>query len=530
MSQVGLKDRRYAVMCEMARDPFFMARTFFPGMMEWRTPDFHREIMGDYINPDLRKVVVEAPRGYAKSSLTCGVFAVHHAFFSDLYEYLHGYTREWKVTNKVIVISSETQKLAKRHLAGIKNCIEYNEYFRMLFGYLGEQVALRWTQDEIQLSWQGATITIIAMGMRQPIRGMKEAHTRITCFIGDDIESEENTKTSERMEANFEWFNNAVNHALAPGGKVIIIGTPIHQNCLLRRVRKSEAWTHLHYSAIINYGDPENERPLWPEKESLEELRAQLREAEEFGKASGFFQEKLCIIKGDASSPFHQQDARYWKGEYVEQGGAAFIKITHKSLLDEDLVELATPKYVPVVVFMGVDLAASVQKYADRTVILAVAVTEDDDWYVLPYYAGRLKPLAVADQVVHEYKKYKPQKVRVETVAYQEMMKDYLSEHAEVWMPIVGEKPRNQRSARLERMQPWWAGGKVYLPWDQRDLILQEAIMYPRGEHDDTLDALDLATKTRWQPTHTVPPGLGGREPRRVVEQEEQYYEDWMIA
>ena len=95
----------------------------------------------------------------------------------------------------------------------------------------------------------------------------------------------------------------------------------------------------------------------------------------------------------------------------------------------------------------------------------------------------------------------------MESVGYQEMLRDYLRRRAdEEKIFIAGleikESPRNSKSSRLETMEPYFAQNKVFIREDQIELK-DELLLYPRGKHDDLLDGLYYATKKTYAPLHT---------------------------
>ena len=138
------------------------------------------------------------------------------------------------------------------------------------------------------------------------------------------------------------------------------------------------------------------------------------------------------------------------------EGGKHYLHLTHRSPSTEDgrarrasLKRLPEERVVPVTVFMGIDPASSIRPTADRTAIVCVAVDEDDNRYVLPYFADRVPPSVVAVRAEQNHERYRPLKTRVETTAYQEMLAGALRGK----IPgLVGEKPRASKSEPVRRM------------------------------------------------------------------------------
>jgi hypothetical protein len=114
--------------------------------------------------------------------------------------------------------------------------------------------------------------------------------------------------------------------------------------------------------------------------------------------------------------------------------------------------------------------------------------------------------MALAESIIERFKVYKPEKVRIESVGYQEMLREYVKVRCEeqgIFIPglEIKEIPRNSKSMRLETMEPYFAQGKFYMKKDMQELK-DELLLYPRGKHDDLLDGLYYATKKIWNAHH----------------------------
>ena len=114
--------------------------------------------------------------------------------------------------------------------------------------------------------------------------------------------------------------------------------------------------------------------------------------------------------------------------------------------------------------------------------------------------------MALAESIIDHFKIYKPEKVRIESVGYQEMLREYVKvrcEEKNIFIPglEIKEIPRNSKSVRLETMEPYFAQDKFYMQRNMQELK-DELLLYPRGKHDDLLDGLYYATKKIYKPFH----------------------------
>jgi len=441
------------------------------------SPVFHYELSELLLSP-IEQLLIKAPRGFGKSTMI--IFKIlHHIVFDE--------------GDKLVIIQSKTRPEAINRLTKIKNIMEYSAVFRGLFGYMGEEVAQMWREDKIKTRYNNNWITIRAIGTGQPARGSLEDDTRITLFILDDPEDEDNTKTKEAMMANFDKFLGVLPGLDRRNGRVIIIGTPIRGGCIVDRLDNATGWETRSYKAM------EGDKLLWPEYRNKEWLDSKKKELEEQGRISKYFSEYQCEIVGDEDQLFKEEYLRYWDGYLSVKGGDTYLHISslHKVELAEEIVK-------PVNVFMGIDPASSTKQTADFSVTMSVAYDSEKNIYVLPYYRRRVKPTEHAEQIIEKIKSIRPKRGHVETVGYQEMLRQYLRERLEdedIFLPGLETKfnPRTEKSARLEGLHAHFYNHKVYIQPNMTELI-EEVLMYPRSKNDDLLDGLYYATIKMFPP------------------------------
>lgn len=457
----------------------------------------HYEIEESLRDIDQKFLNIIAPRGFAKTSIVGIFFTLWHIFVEHV-------VRKQERKPKVVLLVSKNRLHAKSILRTIKRILDHNHTFRFIFGEWGEATSQQWTQSQIIL--KDGTV-IACRGTGQAIRGLQEDFKRPTLIILDDPEDEENTKTAERMEFNLKWCLQTLRPALdKKTGRLIVIGTPQHQRSMVMELKDDSRFRTLHFSA----GEVEGSEVIeshWPEWWPVEELQEERDALSRMNRVSVFNREYMCVISSDDARTFDSW--KQWEGELQwDKLGNPYLQITHKSAGREfELEELESAEERPVNLFMGVDPASSTSETADYSVILLLAVDEDGNRYVVDYWRKRRRPIEVGKQVVSMYKQYEPVRTKCETVAYQEMLSDFLqSEFVDVTIPGIGsedEKPKSKKSKRLEGMQPYFAEGAVFLRKGMRELE-DELLMYPDGKHDDCLDALYYAMKHVWPPTHGI--------------------------
>lgn len=455
----------------------------------WAPPaSIHFEVEKLLLDPNEKRLNIVIPRGVGKSVLVGEEFPLYHIFMEDIGQ------------PKLVLLVSKTQRHSINRLQSIKDTISYSPDFRLLFGNWGEHTARSWRNDEIHLKDGSAIVT---RGMGQPIRGINyPGGIRPTLIILDDPEDENNTKTAEAMENNLRWLLKGAIPALdTRHGKLVIIGTPLHQRCMVMTLADSEVWTTL-TASYLNVDEKGIKSSLWPEMMSVKTLEEERDGLDAIGRVSIWYMERQCIVTGDEDQLFKSEYIHYYDGEIeFDSDKECFLTLSSKDGVVQDKEEK-----IPINVFIGVDPASSTKQTADYSVIMAIGVDKDKNVYVLEYFRKRVSPLVLADKIFSFFKKYNPKKVRIESTGYQEMLREYVRELTEVeGMFIPGleikEMPRTSKSARLESLEPDFARGRVFIKVNHMAL-LDELLLYPRGKHEDCLDALYLAMKKKYGAIH----------------------------
>ena len=437
----------------------------FPTALNKDIPPFHNELYQHLRNEDKRRLLIAAPRGTAKSTTVSLIYPL------------------WKVAFKAdtedlfIVIISESQSQSVNFLSRIKYHLTYSKTFKENFGDMGPGTAKRWTNNDIVLA-NGARI--IAVGTGQRVRGFIEGDTRPNLIIIDDFESELNAYTPEARAKNRKWITEAVIPSLSDDGRIAMIGTVISEDCFLCWAKESPAWDVLWYS-IWN----DDEVSIWPERFPKERILQIKDEFASVGNLNGFYQEYMNIAQSPEDSPFKPEYIKIHHYDYeIREGQNILVK-----KLPDDKEEI-----IPVAVYSGVDPASSLSARADYFVIATLGLDSDGNIYIINIVRTKLDPAEQPDAIIKQYKKYKPKRMKIETVAYQEALRSSVRKQMQeegIFIPGLekGVKPRNRKSERLLSLVPMLAKGQFF--FRPQDIEAQaEFLSYPRGKHDDVMDAV----------------------------------------
>ena len=442
-------------------------RTMFPTAIAKAVPPFHHEIYRNLADDDKKRVLIAAPRGTAKSTVTSLILPLHRIAFTP------------SASDLFMVIVSESQSQSINFLSRIKYHLIHSKNFKEMFGDYGPDTAKRWTNNDVLLA-NGARI--VAVGTGQRVRGFIEGDTRPNLIIVDDYESELNASTPEARAKNRKWITEAVIPSLSDDGRIVMIGTVISEDCFLYWAKESPSWKVLWYSIYDDDG-----KSIWEERFPESRIQQIKQEFESVGNINGFYQEYMNEAQSPDNAPF--------KPQYIRLHHYTFRYDNGESLLIGKQGENVVRK--PVNIYCGIDPASSLSKRSDFFVIATIAVDNDNNIYIVDILRDKIDPAYQPEEIIKVFKKYHPKRMTIETVGYQEALRTNVRKmmlEENLYIPGLekGVKPRQRKSERLLSLVAPLAKGQFYFrPEDLH--AQQEFLSYPRGKHDDILDAIYYA-------------------------------------
>jgi len=335
-----------------------------------------------------------------------------------------------------------------------------------------------WSKTEIKCS-NGAVVR--ARGYGVAVRGGHPCYV-----ICDDVLSDENIYSEVTREKAKDYFYSAITPMVIPGGQLVVIGTPMHQNDLYGDLTQNAEYKFARFPAL-----QENGKALWPTRYNLEMLKK--RELE-IG-STRFAREYLCLPVSDESSLFPEKIIR----ENYDQTISLVKEMTPELHQEYD-------------VFVGVDLAMSASVGADYTVIATIGVDRFKNRRILDL--RRFKGRGMTEQlreIEDVYYLFKPQKVFIEDNQFQRVFKDEIVKHTDI--PVEGFTTTGRNKNSLENgvpsLQVLLENGKFQIPRktdrDRRvtDVLVNElkCFTYVNGKlqgvgtHDDMVMALWIANE-----------------------------------
>jgi len=426
--------------------------------------------------------IVLAPRGSGKST-SCNVcYAVMRALQN----------RDLRV-----LIASRTTEQAKAFLFEIKSVLK-NEALIEIFG---ETQGEKW--DETQADIAGRTKNTKEHTFTIAGADGAVVSKHFDLIIGDDIVEDKNSRTEGQRKQLLKFFYRSMLPTLRPDGEMRILGTRYHPEDL--------------------YGHLVNKDPLFREnwfvlpavfdKNTGETL--DLIQDDDGGFHAppnatcydpvGYPMKK--IVERRASMPLADFECQYQNRTTFMQGD--FFKAEWFQHYSEEPKSLALEMGLSI--WMGVDLASSLQDSADEFAIVVIGVLgRMQECYVLDYISGRFTFNKQKAIMLEKYDYWNPAKTFVEANAYQAVLSSTTVEE----FPDVRVVPiwtTKDKVTRARAMQLYYERRQMYHRSNRSAKIEAELIGFPDLKLKDLVDALFFAINGAVQ---------GGARKRRAPEEE----------
>jgi predicted phage terminase large subunit-like protein len=469
------------------------ARIFFPHYCRVEESEFHRDLYelfgGSVLDPEGRRIAVAAPRESAKSTLA--------TLFLPLWCICYPET----AGKHFILIASDTATQAGRHVGDIKIELESNAALRASFpAFCGPGPV--WTKGEI-VTRSGVRVT--ARGTGGNIRGLRHRQYRPDLLIGDDLENDTNSQTPEQRNKITDWFFKAFSKSGGRSADILVIGTILHTDSLLARLLVNPAFRGRKYRGVIRWS---RETALWEEWERLY-CDLSVTEEERLERAERFFAAHRGRMTDGTQViwPAHRSYYDLMKLRAAEGPASFDSEIQNEPVNPRDCLfqpgwftwfeeaELDADKLLTV---MAVDPSlGGAGRHDDPSAIVCLGRDDNGALYVLDAEIERRAPDRIIEDTLALCVRRHPASVGVETVQFQEFFRSALEERAHaggLYPPVRGIKSVRDKTLRIQRLQPLVKNGT--LRFQKRHRVLYDQLrFFPKGDHDDGPDALEMAVQ-----------------------------------
>lgn len=438
-----------------------------------KSPQCHRE-WWELFCSEHKQVAIAAPRRHAKTTAVTQTCTLAAVLFRQ---------REY------VLIVSDTISQAIQFLGDIKSELLENEQLRSLFKIKG---FIKETEDDfICLCEDGHKFRISAKGAEQKIRGLKWDQKRPDLIICDDLENDEIVMNRERRAKFKRWFYAALLPCLSYKGKIIYVGTILHNDSLLESLmpkrqekytvieplktystRPKPGWKAIKYRAHT----ADFSSILWPEQYDKQWFMDKRQEYIDQNLPDVYSQEFLNIPLDESVAYFKRSDFK----EYTEDDKTFFRGNEWKKRLN---------------FYIGTDLAVSTQEHRDYSVFIVGAVDENNILYIVDVLRNRLDSKEIVETILSLERVYHPVCISMEKGQIEKSIGPFLREQmleTNTFPNILALAPSVDKLTRARSIQARMRAGAVRFNKDSDWYyeLEEEAVIFNRGKHDDQVDAL----------------------------------------
>ncbi len=402
-----------------------VAKQVAPAIFSEKTPKVHIDLHTFLNRPSKFKAICMF-RGGGKTTSINKV-----DMFSDIFLAHERFTQ----------IFSSTQTKAEKFIADAKTMI-INAIKK---GYNIKKGGI-WKSNAIEVIVDNEFVIYVEVyGAGQDPRGSTYEFARPTKHIYDDIESNQGAyaiRTRANRKKLRDWFYGECIPALDPiYGRVIFIGTILHEDSLLNRILKNKRKWDILIIPIIQDGKSswKDRFPLTDDEartkekqvleatgkaveiESIEEIK---RNYKELNQLKTFYQEYLCVAQAEESKLFKEQYFKYFS--HIEYSTKETY-LEYENAIESKRVLVAEPLYivfddgtklpiVDTVRYATKDQASSGSKtHNDNSVIITCAYDSADNMYILDISCGVWTPFDKSINIMRTFKQFQYVKLGIES-------------------------------------------------------------------------------------------------------------------
>ncbi len=433
-------------------------------------PSFHRELWEECCS-DAALVALAAPRNHAKSTAITGAYVIASVCFRE--------------ADHVLIIGAN-EELGAGFVKEIAAEFNENDTLRSTFKF---QKFLKETDHEIIGQFEdGHKFRILAKGAGQRMRGIKWERKRPNLVVGDDMEDDESVMNPERREKFRRWFMAAVKPIVKVGGKIRIVGTILHMDSLLERfmpdlkdldtvVEALKVWSRLPKdgwrSVKYRAHNEDYSSILW---------------AERFPEA--FWRQERAAYARQGILDLYGQE---FLNDPIDESTAFFQDRHFQDLLPQMRQGKRKKHY-----YVGGDFAISESTKADYTVFVVVSRDAEGRIEVETVRRGRWDSKDIVEQLFSLQKEFEPDLFLLESGMIEKSIAPYLNEQMmirNIFLPIETEAATKDKKQRAFSISAKMKANAVYMDvgaeWYTD--FYEELRRFPRGKHDDQVDAFSWA-------------------------------------
>lgn len=291
-------------------------------------------------------------------------------------------------------------------------------------------------------------------------------------IIDDPVKNAEDALSATIRENQWDWWQSTASTRLEPGGVVIGIMTRWHEDDLFGRLIKSgQPVRRLTLPAIAEHADPLGRQPgeaLWPERYPVEALDA---------------------IKAGRS--------RYWWQAMFQQRPGKWGDSRWGMYLGERIWAARWPEvFEASIVAVDPSLGADDRK-GDYSAIVFMGLSAGLLW--VDADIARRPASQICADAVQMVLRHKADGITLEANGFQQMLSVPMQEaamKARAVIPLTLLTNSVRKDMRINRLEPLLAAGQfVFRDSPGSRILVDQLGEFPRGDHDDGPDAMEMAVR-----------------------------------
>ncbi|MHB8739393.1 MAG: phage terminase large subunit [Candidatus Dormibacteria bacterium] len=429
-------------------------------------PDCHLE-WWDMCTSNKTFVAIAAPRGHAKSTAITHAYTLACILFRE---------------RSFALIISDTETQATFFLNDLKKELTENEDLMSLFGVKG--LVKDSLSDFIIEFDDGHKARVLAKGSGQSMRGTKWESKRPDLIICDDLENDEIVMNKDRRLKFKKWFNGTLIPCRSKSGIVRVVGTILHMDSMLESLMPKEYWKDnirgplkmigpkykAWYSARYQAHNKDFSICLWPAHKGLEWLRDERQTYIDQGMADIWSQEYLNVPLDEERALFRRSDFIPMEQEDKKQNFNYYV---------------------------GTDFALTLESQNDYCAFVIGGVNSEGRLHIVHTIHTRMQSDEIEETIFEINRIWKPEMfffekgqiwlgIQPHVINGMQERNEYFSYEA---LPSMNDKVTRSSAIRA-RMRIGAVKFDKTAEWFND--LEEECVRFPRGIHDDQVDALSL--------------------------------------
>ncbi|MGY3188796.1 phage terminase large subunit [Lysinibacillus sp. TE18511] len=462
----------------------------------------HREFfeLCDHVNEVERnaRLAIAAARGHSKSGMFSNAFPLHQIVFRR---------------RKYVLIISETDSLSKKLVGWSNKQLKFNALLREDFGPLLDVRNQQNEKDNEESFITSSNTLVEASSSGKQLRGKRHGAVRPDLVIVDDPSSQNNEGTKEAREKLIHWMNSVVIPIGSKATAIVLVGTMVSATGLLNHVLKRKDFKSSFHGAVIS--EPVNPK-LWEQyceiyarsddmvepnafykanKEALEEgielawpwrwtYRALMHEKVNMGTRAYNSEFRNLAFSEDEQFFFPENYAKY---HYSYENGFTYVNYEGMKI---DVREL--------LIVGAWDISMGKTKRSDYNSIVVIGRYEKTGHiFVLDEYSTKEPAHKFLEVVIDKITQWYIKVFNVETInAYHEFYRQLQEKARRLGLNYCSindiKSHKSSKEQRIESMEPMLHNKTLVLN-DRHVILIDQMAQYPFGDHDDALDACQMA-------------------------------------